>query len=737
MAVAGNTEEVKTVLTIDTSKSASSMKELRTQIKQLKDELVGLDEGSQEYADTLVVLGEKMHQLREINEQVARTNTDFGDTIGNISNVMAGGVGAVQGLTASLSLLGFEMGDDNKLTQTLIKSMALLQSLSTMDKAIKSFKALSTVMKSNIAMAGGLGKALKMLAVSNPFTAILAAAVALLAVGAKIVTMFNDAKAAAEAFKLSAMFDETNASMKEMGWQLEEMTRKMKLEGKSQYEIMEATQKQLQKNIEDLENKSVRYYKALEEASKQNRESIQAEIDEINRLKQSYMDQREYNTRMRDILYQEEQKRQKEEEEKRKKERQSAYNDRLNKEKEALEKRYKVQDDAYKHELSLQKQAYEQQKQQIENRYNEDIILANGNADDIAKAEKRKADAMWKINSENYTKLIKLAEDYKKTVSERDNTDGSQTANLDALNETIISLSNSLDQAANDWQSFNHEQSIATAESERTKDALKAETEYINKQIELTKEHNERYLALISDRYPLQADIQAEAIRFEREQLLNDNTNIDSQLQALEAEHAAKLISEEEYLNQRAQLEQEAMENSARLRELDVEDEKNKLERKKELNEIYKEAISGILSSISNLLSAAADQDDISFEDQKRIKTAQALISTFEAATSAYSAMAGIPVVGPGLGAAAAAAAIAAGLIQVRKIQQTTKNNISAASAGTTGATQTVMTPPQIVNLNQDNIDSISLPDQRVYVVESDITDAQRRVNVVETNATI
>jgi hypothetical protein len=98
--------------------------------------------------------------------------------------------------------------------------------------------------------------------------------------------------------------------------------------------------------------------------------------------------------------------------------------------------------------------------------------------------------------------------------------------------------------------------------------------------------------------------------------------------------------------------------------------------------------------------------------------------------------MAGIPVVGPGLGAAAAAAAIAAGLLQVRKIQQTTKNSASAASAGTTSAVTTVQAPPQIVNLNEMS-DNISLPDQRVYVVESDITDAQRRVNVVETNATI
>ena len=45
-----------------------------------------------------------------------------------------------------------------------------------------------------------------------------------------------------------------------------------------------------------------------------------------------------------------------------------------------------------------------------------------------------------------------------------------------------------------------------------------------------------------------------------------------------------------------------------------------------------------------------------------------ATIDTYKAANSAYAAMAGIPIVGPALGAAAAAAAIAAGLMNVGKI---------------------------------------------------------------------
>ena len=232
----------------------------------------------------------------------------------------------------------------------------------------------------------------------------------------------------------------------------------------------------------------------------------------------------------------------------------------------------------------------------------------------------------------------------------------------------------------------------------------------------------------------MQADLQAEAIRFEREQLLNDNTNIDSQLQALEAEHAAKLISEEEYLNRKAQLEQEAMENSARLRELDVEDEKNKLERKKELNEIYSQAISTISGALTSVLDAAAQQEDISFETQKKLQIASTIITTLTAAMEAYKSVAGIPLVGAYLAPVAAASTIATGMLNVRKIQQTTKNSTNTAM--TSGAVQTVQTPTQMTNITGFS-DNIELPDQRVYVLEQDITEAQGRVARVETNSEI
>ena len=732
MAVTGGTEEVKTVLTIDTSKSASSMKELRTQIKELKDQLVGLDQGTQEYSDTLVQLGEKMHQMKEINEEIRRTNSDFGDTLSNISNVMAGGVGAVQGLTAGLSLLGVEMGDDNKLTQTLVKSMALLQSLGTMDKAVKSFRALTNVMKASITTAGGLGKALKALAVSNPFTAILAAATALIAVGVKLISMFNEAAQAAEALKDAAMFDANAQAMKEMGWQLEEMTRRMKLEGKNQYEIMEAQQKQLLKNIQDLENRSIQLYKRLEEASGDRADQIQAEIDKLNQLKQTYMDQREYNTRMRSILWDEEQKRQKDEEAKKKKARQNAAKQAAADAKARLDAQYKAEQDNYNHLLSLQKQAYQEQLEQAERVYQNQLELADGNAEAIEAAERQKASAVFRIEQDNYLKLIELAENYRKLVEARPNKDGSQTAQLDQLNETIQNLTISLNGCSDAYRQLVREQTAADAETAYNKANFEARKKMLEDDIALTQAHNERYLELIKQKYVMQADIEAEAIRYQQEQLTQDNSNIDVELDLLKQQLDAKLILQEEYDQQVLELEQRRMENTAALNELEVEAEKNKMEKKKELQEMYMSAISSISGSITAVLNEAANAEDVSFEDQKKLKIASTIITTLTSAMEAFQSVASIPIVGPALGAAAAASTIAVGMMQVNKIRQTKKNSSNASAS--TGAIQTIQTPTQMTNITGFS-DNVELPDQRVYVVYDDIADAGNRVQVVENNS--
>lgn len=77
----------------------------------------------------------------------------------------------------------------------------------------------------------------------------------------------------------------------------------------------------------------------------------------------------------------------------------------------------------------------------------------------------------------------------------------------------------------------------------------------------------------------------------------------------------------------------------------------------------------GMMAGMAYSLYAATGQHNkTAFAAYKAFAIAQATIDTYKAAVGAYSAMAGIPVVGPALGAAAAGAAIAFGLARVAAI---------------------------------------------------------------------
>ena len=79
----------------------------------------------------------------------------------------------------------------------------------------------------------------------------------------------------------------------------------------------------------------------------------------------------------------------------------------------------------------------------------------------------------------------------------------------------------------------------------------------------------------------------------------------------------------------------------------------------------------GDLAAVGSVLGSISDLQQEGTAGWKMTKIAEARINTFTSASSAYSAMAGIPVVGPGLGVIAAAAAILSGQKQVDAINAT------------------------------------------------------------------
>nr|AKH46256.1 hypothetical protein [uncultured marine virus] len=93
------------------------------------------------------------------------------------------------------------------------------------------------------------------------------------------------------------------------------------------------------------------------------------------------------------------------------------------------------------------------------------------------------------------------------------------------------------------------------------------------------------------------------------------------------------------------------------------------------------------------------------FEIGKAAARVNTVISTYEGAQKAYTSLAGIPVVGPALGAAAAAAAIAAGGIRLQAINSTSFGGggsvSSAGSAGGGSAAAATAAAPQAPEQNR------------------------------------
>jgi hypothetical protein len=143
--------------------------------------------------------------------------------------------------------------------------------------------------------------------------------------------------------------------------------------------------------------------------------------------------------------------------------------------------------------------------------------------------------------------------------------------------------------------------------------------------------------------------------------------------------------------------------------------------------------IAGLLSGLSNLIGKETAAG-------KGFAVASATIDTYLSAQKAYQSMVGIPVAGPALAAVAAGVAIAGGIKNVREIVRTkvpgggggvSAPNIAASAPSVTSAVPTLGTSPvtALGTMMQNQ------PPLRAFVVESEVTNSQKRVADIERRA--
>lgn len=200
-----------------------------------------------------------------------------------------------------------------------------------------------------------------------------------------------------------------------------------------------------------------------------------------------------------------------------------------------------------------------------------------------------------------------------------------------------------------------------------------------------------------------------------------------------------QLMNEQLTAEQKEEIQRTLTENNIALSDAQLANEQANTQAYQNLQKARQQALQGTLSVASSIAGSMASIWGEESKVGKGFATAQALIDTYSAANSAYSAMAGIPIVGPALGIAAAAAAVVAGMANVKKIwevDETSGASASSASASVAAPAALNTAPVEYTrNLLGDKETDLLNEPVKCYVVESDITNAQTKVAVTESNA--
>ena len=274
---------------------------------------------------------------------------------------------------------------------------------------------------------------------------------------------------------------------------------------------------------------------------------------------------------------------------------------------------------------------------------------------------------------------------------------------------------------------------VLKQQSDAEKTAIQAQLDALNERAKIEGETNE----IINERFALNTEIiaiDAKVAGFKSEQLTNENSLIKEQIEMTQqlAESKNQIAAESKRITA------EGIENEVeRLNALKaINDEENRIELER-LKNVADNAKAGTQAKTDADIAYAQksaevargkaetdkeiDDAEVAAKRDKNLKIAQGFqnlstilgeetaagkaaaiaattISTYQSAQDSYKSLAGIPVIGPALGAVAAGAAIVSGIAQVKKI--TAVKTPKGKGAAATGATGQPAAPPQPPKFN-------------------------------------
>ncbi|QYJ68927.1 hypothetical protein [Flavobacterium litorale] len=263
-----------------------------------------------------------------------------------------------------------------------------------------------------------------------------------------------------------------------------------------------------------------------------------------------------------------------------------------------------------------------------------DAAVANANRE--LEAYKQKNQTLINEDTELTKELVK---------QENERLENIKNKSLEALaialktNEDIIAAKKAKNQALTD----------ADLEYLEQKKALENEYQEQQRTNNEALEEEEKAKKVAKQEAELQEKIENAATEYEQQRIIEEERYAQT-LAQLEERRANEKLSDDQY---KALLLEEEKNHAANKQKIDKAESDNKLELAK-----------GLYSNLATILGKESKAG-------KAMAIAQATIDTYQSATAAYKAMAGIPVVGPALGAVAAGAAVVTGIKNVKKIAST------------------------------------------------------------------
>ena len=743
----------KKVVEIDTQQATTSVKELRQQIKQLKDTMLSTEEGTKEYNDALQQAANIQHTLKEQMEEVNASAMDFGQITGNVVKGVGGIIAGFQAAQATMNLFGIENETVIKSLEKMQNLMALTQAIPALDDAGKAFGRLKNSIAAATGVTSKFGKAL----ISTGIGAAVVAVSLLVANFDKLKAAITGTNEELEKQKQEQMDEHLKKINDELDKRLSLEEQIRKAGGQDDVTIAEERVKSIEKEIKKKE--------ALIEANR--REQAQAYMAYNNAIQQgkaeSYvteLKEKWLNIAKKEDVYS--------------KEIEAIRNGQLKSAKEELEIEKKLQeardikakqDEAAQAAEDARKKAEEDRKKRIEDEKKavEELKKKYGElAEDIKlydATDYEKDLASLTKAEEKAVQIVQSAAD-KKVVTEK-----KAENDIKAIREYYRKLR---ENAAKEEAQRKREETIESIDTTYQLEQAKLQKQYdeglISEQtfIDEKKKLLEGYVKNYVNTIQLMLDTEK---GLTKEQIL-DLTNKLNDARALlkpeetksEAESLAKGISEA--INASALALNDFSDNPAwgnilkNIATLSANWDTLSENMKKINSDIPGEAQKAFsayaqiaatgLSAVAQLMNglAAEQKTDTKegFEQQKKFQVAGATMSMLSGIASAWaSSMEFGPIAGPILGSILSAFMLATGIMQINKIKATPFNGGGSASGSSaspnTNAVNSVIAPVQYTSDVQGaNIEG-AIKDSRVYVVESDISNTQNKVSVAESEA--